>query len=465
MPMINQLPPKEVYVNDLNGDHFGDIAALTPSYDYNDLSNIIPNVGAVNVTYGTASGIGTKKNVQIILDDDHRQPNAFFGNSAAMGNVDADGFCDILVGAYGASFGGNAGAGLITFVRSKGTGSFEFAKYIGGDRKNEYLGSSTAAGDFNGDGYSDLAAGAIGYKVNGKLNAGAVYTYKGPDLSFTDRWTLASKGIKGSPKAQDYFGSSLFSADINNDHYYDLIIGSSNGNGQKGFVNILYGGPNGLTSKGNQSVHLSNGVRGDYFGFKVGACYCNDDDFADVLITAPGYQKSRGAAFLIDGTANGLSKTSSLFLQNPSGEEGDKFGYSVATIGAPGNFMLAFGSPDAVYNGVKNAGRVDLFDLNHSKWNPFLVGGGNLFGRTFGKSLTFTANYKNYTYFLSSGAPGGTVNGKTGAGFFTEGHLKSIGERLVIANRKTFHLDKLAGDTQAGGEFADGFATYSLMRW
>jgi hypothetical protein len=455
----------EVYVNDFNGDRIGDLATLSPNYSYADLAKIVPNAGAVNIQYGSASGITTKRNQQLLIDGQYLQPNAFFGSSAATGNFDGNAFCDLVVGAYGAQFGGNSAAGLLQVILRKDSNSFDSPKILGGDRSNLFLGASSASGDFNGDGFYDIAAGAIGYKVNGKINAGAVYTYEAPDLKFSGRWTLASGGIKGSPKAQDFFGSSLFSADINNDGRDDLIIGSGNGNGGKGFANILYGGPNGLRSSGNQSVRLANGLKGDFFAYRVGACYCNDDDFADVIFTAPGYQKDTGAAFLIYGTRNGLSKTSSFFLQSPWKKEGDQFGYSIAGIGVRRMYTFAFGSPGAVSNGDKDAGRVDLFNYDDQKFTPFLVGGGNLTGRQFGKSLQFTADYKRGTYFLNAGAPGSTVSGKQNAGLYVSGRVNfSINGSVTIGNRKTFHLDKLVGTNQADAQFATGFAIAPLMR-
>ena len=451
-----------IYTPDFNNDRFGDIAALAPSYDVSNLGPTFPNAGAVNAIYGNATGIGTKGNRQLILDGIYLQANTFHGASAALGDINNDLRTDVIAGVPGALYGA-PGGGAIAYWRSTGK-DFELDKVINGDRANAFLGTEVATGDFNCDHFFDVAAAAPGDTVNGKRNAGSVSIYHGPDLNLSGRFTLASAGIKEGPNADDHFGSALFSADINNDTCYDLIIGSGSANGRRGHVNILYGRNSGLGSAGNQLVKLTNQTVGDFFGFDVYSAYVNNDSFPEVIMTVPGLANNTGAAFLIDGGPNGLTNRSA-FLQSPTAREGDRFGYAISGIGYEGMYVFAFGSPGADYTGVQDSGRVDLFNIYSNKWSAFLVGGGNLFGREFGKSLAFTANLKNENYFLGAGAPGGTVSGEDNAGFFVDAKLNfKLGGTYSLNNRKTFHLNKLAGENQQDGEFSNGFAVFPSVR-
>ena len=289
-----------------------------------------------------------------------------------------------------------------------------------------------------------------------------MYEYSGPSLDFRQRWTLASPNIKGIPTVDAAFGYP-FAADFNGDGRDDAAIGSGNADGQRGQVHIIYSGPNGLNSKGNQLVRLSNRTPGDSFGWRIGACYCNDDKYADAVFTAPGFEDGRGAGFFLPGSEKGLTTEGSAVLQSPWAKPGDHFGYDIYGAGVRDMYVFAFGSPDADYNGVQDSGRVDFFDYSRNKWSPFTLGTKNLTGRQFGFSGTFTFN-RSLDYFFHGGLPGSTVNGKTDAGEFLSGRLR-LGSSITVGNRKFFHYDKLAGTNQDEARFAEKFAIYPIGYW
>src|SRR5262249_12467876 len=124
---------------------------------------------------------------------------------------------------------------------------------------NEFFGTALAAGDFNGDGFDDLAIGIAGKVVNMHNNAGAVSVLYGSASGITSAkdqlWTQDSPGINGIADASDQFGGALAAGDFNGDGRDDLAISASNETTSvvaTGGVNVIYGTSSGLNAKNDQ---------------------------------------------------------------------------------------------------------------------------------------------------------------------------------------------------------------------
>ena len=250
----------------------------------------------------------------------------------AAADFDGDGFADLAIGVPGNRSSAKISAGAVKVIYGSSTGLSaarqQFWTQDNAGIGNNYtwwfdgFGFSLAAGDFDRDGYSDLAIGAPGEDLRTVEDAGAVNVIYGSStgLMATGRqfWTVVSPGIGGSPHEFAYFGRSLASGDFDGDGFDDLAIGVPNDNSRRGdiqwaagAVNVIYGSSTGLTATGSQVWTQSSGgiggspEEGDYFGTSLASGDFDGDGFADLAVGVPGEDfraiANAGAVNVIDG--------------------------------------------------------------------------------------------------------------------------------------------------------------------
>lgn len=193
-------------------------------------------------------------------------------------------------------------------------------------------GGGSAKGDFNGDGFGDLAIGAP-YEDIVRANetvvrdAGSVHIIYGSvdGLSSTNQWLHQDvSGVNGTPTADDRFGYALVSGHFNGDIYSDLAVGvpgeTLGGLAGVGAVQVFYGSSSGLTTAGQQFWDLfdlpasfrpynpwTGGVEalriesGDNFGHALAWGDFNGDGIGDLAIGIPWIQYQSSADFGADG--------------------------------------------------------------------------------------------------------------------------------------------------------------------
>ena len=236
-----------------------------------------------------------------------------FGVSVSgAGDVNKDGFPDLIVGAYLADPQGRMSAGQATVFSGK-NGSVIHT--FNGVSPGDMFGNSVAgAGDVNGDGYADLIVGAFG--ASGYT--GQVTVFSGRDGSVLHTFN--------GPAPQGSFGLSVAGAgDVNRDNVDDVIVGGG------GFF-MLYTQATVFSGTDGKVLHTFKGVAyDDGFGLSVaGAGDLDRDGFADVIVGAccsdPGGRTDAGRVLVFSG------RNGSTLFSFEGRAAGDNLGMSVARV-------------------------------------------------------------------------------------------------------------------------------------
>jgi hypothetical protein len=309
---------------DMNGDGFDDfiVGAWTNNANGQD-------AGRAYVYFGGATPSSTPG---LILTGAATNDN--FGTSvASAGDLNGDGFDDVIVGAWANNAGGtDAGRAYVYFGGSTPNGVADLV--FTGDVAQARLGVSVAsAGDVNGDGFVDVIVGAFSNTPNGANTGRAFVYFGGPGADATADWTLSGEEMG------DFFGWSVAKAgDANGDGYGDVLVGApfnSTVAVDAGRGYLFFGGPGadaipdrvytGTTSDARHGVSVSSA--GDV----------NGDGFSDIIVGAQGADSSTphvGKAYVYFGGPGGDEVEDLTFVGD---ETQGAFGEKVASLDANGD--------------------------------------------------------------------------------------------------------------------------------
>jgi hypothetical protein len=239
----------------------------------------------------------------------------WYSSGLGAGKVDGDGRTDLVV--IGTEINGSDIRERAWFLKGTSTGLASGASRTLSDRQ-EGLYPSPVIGDFDKNGYGDIALG-VPDKDNGK---GAVTIWRGtasgPGTATT--FTQATSGVSGSPEADDNFGQAISAADANGDGYADLAVGVPHedveGLEDQGGVHVFRGGSGGLN--GARSSWIAQTVLGPADSYASFGCTLRLRDLtadgkADLAVGAA------GGALLMRGTATVPTKSGAIVLPELGG--------------------------------------------------------------------------------------------------------------------------------------------------
>jgi len=377
---FNGLNPNDVYGTSSSGA--GDVNG--DGYD-----DIIVGASGYNLGQGRAyiyyGGINMNSVPDVILNGEAAGNN--FGNSvSAAGDVNGDGYADVIVGAN--SYSSSTGRVYIYFGGALMNNVSDLI--ITGGASGDNLGYSVSkAGDVNGDGYGDVIAGATGITSNtGK----AFIYYGGASMNNVADVTLNGEASNNN------FGSSVSDAgDVNGDGYSDVIVGAKNYSGGFGKCYVYYGG---ASMNNTADVTMTGLISFEYLGYSVsGTGDINGDNFDDVIISSfPMIGNAKGYVFFGGSVMNNVAD-----LTVSSNASSDGFGAAVSGIGdinADGYKDFAVG---AIYN--SSIGKVTVY---YGGANPDTIADQSVIGESgnFGFSVSDAGdvNDDGYADFIA-GAP------------------------------------------------------------
>lgn len=372
---------------DVNGDGFADLVVGSAQADPGGRRD----AGSASVYWGSRAGILT---TPLLLEG--VAPEDSFGRSvASAGDVNGDGFGDLVVGAPFADTGGRTNAGTASVYLGNTTGAFVVPQRIlQGVGADDWFGQSVAsAGDVNGDGFGDLVIGAQFADPMGRMNAGTASLYLG---SVSGTMALPQRVLEGIIPG-DFFGYSVASAgDVNGDGFADLVVGawlaSPAGRLNAGSSMVYLGSAAGVIALPHRV--LDGMMAGDFFGSSVaGAGDINSDGFSDLAVASladSGGRRDSGAVAVYLGSTSGVGPMFSRILEGTAAD--DFFGHSVASAGdvnGDGFADLVVGAPGASPSGRSSAGAATLYlgSATGVSTMPHRVLDGASMGDRFGSSV------------------------------------------------------------------------------
>jgi len=370
---------------DVNGDGYSDVIVGANFYD-----NGLPDQGRAMVYLGSSSGLGS---TPAWAADGDLAGSEFGSSVSTAGDVNGDGYSDVIVGAPDYSGTGRAFVYLGSATGLSTTNSWN--PVISGPPNNGFGWSVATAGDVNGDGYSDIIVSAPGY-TDGLGTTGQAYLYLGSASGLALAPASTVKGLGGM-----LLGAVASAGDVNGDGFSDVIVGSQHitiPDPIPQWVDVYLGSPSGLTpSPAWEAV----GDQVDaWFGYSVASAGdVNGDGFSDVIVGAPRYdngQQDEGRAYVYLGSSSGLASSPAWTAE--TNIIGDEVGWSVASAGdvnGDGFSDVIVGAP---HNGNGTfKGRVDVYLGSSSGLasSPAWSAGGDQVDDRFGWSI----------------APAGDING------------------------------------------------------
>jgi hypothetical protein len=316
----------------------------------------------VNVYFGSASGID---------DGVTLEPHANgigtgrFGASLAAGDFNKDGYPDLAVGSPEARL-----KGIVEVFAGSASGLNPAKSHV--ITREWGFGEALAAGDFDGNGYVDLAVGS---------GFGNVEVLKGSSLGLVAGWLLDEEDAGGAAEDDDSFGAKLSAGNVTGSGVTDLVVGNPTEALNSGTVSLtdagaiyIFPGTSSSTRTGfpvyQSDVGGTNEV-GDLFGSTLAVGNLDKLGQAEIVVGAPGEAPpasatKAGSVAIIGGGLTAATAKGYWIDESSTGDivgSGDRFGTAIAAGDANGDGFLDLlvGAPGTSRGGLNNSGTAYLF--------------------------------------------------------------------------------------------------------
>ena len=314
-------------IGDVDGDGYGDVAVGAAR-----LANGGTQRGRVHVFYGGPLGPSTMGRHATL---DGAVDNANFGNAISAGDLNGDGFSDLVVAAFTPASAGR----VYAFLGSAGgiaTAQTPSVTLVSGSTAKQFGCALTAEVDANHDGLADVAVGA---RFEGAGNQGAVVFFRGDVAKTVSHATAGSTAdesdaqrVNGAAAGAKLGWSVASAGDVDQDGFDDLVVGSP-GEGVEaptptGRARVYFGSATGLTTRTPVLLSLPAGTS---IGFGTSATglgtVTGPDLFQAIAIGAPtargdSNEPYEGAVFVFLGSASGPKSTGRAAWQDVKDPEG-----------------------------------------------------------------------------------------------------------------------------------------------
>jgi len=335
----------------------------------------------------------------LIFDGD---PNSWFGLRTVCGDVDGDGYDDILIAAT--KYNNSRGRVYLFYGGPDMNTTADLI--LEGQNEGDYFGDGIACGDINSDGYEDIIIGACAYSEQ----RGRAYLYWGSDRTSMD--ANPDKIFTGENEKGSRFGMSSAVYDIDNDGYDDIILGAywypGDGTGR---AYLYYGNTKELMDTSYDLIFTAENP-GDRFGYTIICGDVDNDDYGDIVIRT---YHNQGRAYLYwGGSRSNMDTKADVIFEAKSKSPGfgqgivcvdqNKDGYDDVIIGTRdyndeqcrtylfyGNSKKSLDAdPDMIFNGEVEVGlssvREVCGDIDGDNVNDLIIGAsgsGQLVGRVY----------------------------------------------------------------------------------
>jgi hypothetical protein len=368
---------------DFNGDGADDLATGI-RLDNGIVGSDIQDSGTVIVRYGIlGSGLAANLASTVLRQTANPDPAEVgdqYGYALASCDFNGDGFDDLAVGVPYENYGGEYDAGAVQIhygspsgIHTSGDAFFtESTAGIPGDvEEGDLFAKSLACGDFNGDDRDDLVVGVPWESIDGAEAAGMVVVIPGSpnglDHAAAIELDQNSLGIGGGPEWPDNFGWAVAAGDFDGDLFDDLAIGVPGEDSDEGQLEVVFGGPSGLTAAGSlfwsESFLGGTSEEGDFMGGALAAADFDGDGRDDLAIGIPGEDTGSapyaGQVAVLYGSPGGFDLPSTRFFDQNNvlgagtSETEDFFGHSLAAadFDRDGRADLAIGHREEYVSG------------------------------------------------------------------------------------------------------------------